>query len=264
MPRLAANLTMLFGDEPVEERFARAAAAGFPGVEILFPYPWPRERLAGILDDSGLAIALINAPPGDWEAGERGLAALPGREADFRKGFRAALAYAEALSCPTVHVMAGVAPEGSDAEARDAAYVANLAHAADEADRAGVQVTVEPLNDRDVPGYHLARVEHARRVIERVGADNLGLQFDFYHARIMEDDLDRAFREHADIVRHVQIAGVPERNEPDRGELDPGHVLRLLEGVGYDGWVGCEYRPRGRFEDGLAWAAPWGLGPSGA
>lgn len=263
MPRLAANLTMLFDDEPVGERFARAAAAGFPGVEILFPYAWPREELARLLDDSGLAIALINAPPGDWEAGERGLAALPGREEDFRRGFRAALSYAEALSCPTVHVMAGIAPEGSGAEARDEAYAANLAHAAREAARAGVQVTIEPLNDRDVPGYHLSRAAHARRVIERVGADNLGLQFDFYHAQIMEGDLTRAFRGLAGLVRHVQIAGVPDRHEPDTGELDCGYLLRLLEGAGYDGWVGCEYRPRGRFEDGLAWARPWGVRPHG-
>lgn len=263
MPRLAANLTMLFGDDPLGERLARAAAAGFRGVEILFPYAWPARDVSRQIDDSGLAIALINAPPGDWDAGERGLAALPGREKDFRRSFRTALSYADALSCPRIHVMAGIAPGDAGVEALDAAYAANLAHAADEAARAGVQVTIEPLNDRDVPGYHLSRTAHARRIIERVGADNLGLQFDFYHAQVMEGDITRTFRGLAPLVSHVQIAGVPDRHEPDTGELDCGHLLRLLGEAGYDGWVGCEYRPRGRFEDGLAWAGPWGLRPSG-
>ncbi len=259
MPRLDANLTMLFADAPMPERFARAADAGFRGVEILFPYEWPRKELDRLLDESGLAIVLFNAPPGDFEAGERGLAALPGREKDFRKSFRLALSYAEMLSCPTVHVMAGITPRGSDTEEIDAVFASNLTHAAKEADRAGVQIVIEPLNDWDVPGYHLSRPDHARRIIERVGADNLGLQLDFYHTQIMQEDPARAFTAHADIVKHVQIAGVPDRHEPDTGKIDCHFLLKILDEAGYDGWVGCEYHPKGRTEDGLGWAEQWGV-----
>jgi hydroxypyruvate isomerase len=247
MPRFAANLTTMFTERPFLERFEAAAAAGFGAVEFLFPYDRPAAELRAALDVAGLELALFNAPPGDWEAGERGLAALPGREADFRAAFAWALDYAEVLRPARLHVMAGLATGPAAREA----YVANLAWAAEAADGQGL--TIEPINSRDMPGYHLATSADAISVLEAVGAGNIGLQFDIYHAQIMEGDLTRRIERLMPRIAHVQIAGVPDRHEPDEGEVSYPHLFRLLDRLGYAGFVGCEYRPRGQTEEGLGW-----------
>lgn len=250
---LAANLAFLFTERPFLERFEAAAQAGFRAVEILSPYDTPVAGIAERLAGSGLALALINAPFGDAAAGERGLAALPGREAEFREGFEKALDYAEALNCERIHCMAGIPPEGSDPEAVLRTYVDNLADAALTAASTGRTVTIEPINARDMPGYFLGDTATARRVIEAVGAHNLKLQLDLYHCQVTEGDLAAHIRDCADITGHVQIAGAPDRAEPDVGEIHYPYLFEVLAGTGYAGYVGCEYRPRGRTEDGLGW-----------
>ncbi|WP_431857882.1 2-oxo-tetronate isomerase [Azospirillum sp.] len=254
MIRLAANLTMLFTELPFLDRFRAAAEVGFRGVEFLFPYDHAPEEVARARKFAGVQVALFNLPPGDWAAGERGLACLPDRETDFVESVERALIYAEALDCPTLHVMAGIPPAGLDRADALTLYVERLRHAAHRADDHGRTVVIEPLNSRDMPGYLLRTSDEAMAVIERVGAPNLGLQFDLYHAQIMEGDLTMRMRRLGPAIRHVQIAGVPDRHEPDSGECDPHHLLRELDATGYAGWVGCEYRPRAGTLDGLNWA----------
>ena len=258
MPRLAANLTMMFNEVAFEERFDAAARVGFRAVEFLFPYEWPSAQLAQWMANAGVENVLFNLPPGDWNKGERGLAALPGREIEFREGFRKALDYAHALGTPRLHVMAGLAPPESDTDIRErmrATYLENLRWAADEALQANRTILIEPINPRDIPGYWLNHQQDALDVIALVGASNLRLQFDLYHAQIVDGDLTRRIERQVEVTGHVQIAGVPDRHEPDSGELSIAHLLATLDRVGYTGWVGCEYRPRGRTEAGLGWIA---------
>lgn len=257
MPRFAANLSMMFTDVPFLERFGRAAAAGFEGVEFLFPYEHPAEAIAAELARHGLTQALFNLPPGDFAKGERGTASLPGREAEFREGVETALAYARATGCRTLHCMAGLLPSETERAAREALYVENLRHAARRCAEAGVTLVIEPINTRDIPGYLLNYQRDGRRIIEAVGEPNLKLQLDLYHCQIMEGDLARHIEAFADITAHVQIAGVPERHEPDVGEINYPYLFEVLDRIGYAGWVGCEYRPRARTEDGLAWFEPY-------
>jgi len=247
MPRFAANLSMMFTERPFLERFDAAAAAGFEAVEFLFPYAHPAAEIRGALDRNGLRLALFNAPPGDWEGGERGLASLKGCEAEFRDSIARALEYAAVLEPTRLHIMAGIA-RGSEARA---AYVANLSHAATAA--SGLRLCIEPINSRDMPGYHLSTSADAITVLDAVGAGNLGLQFDLYHAQIMEGDLTRRLERLMPRIAHIQIAGVPDRHEPDTGEVNFPHLFAELDRLGYDGFVGCEYRPAGRTEDGLGW-----------
>lgn len=257
MPAFAANLTMNYPDRPFLDRFAAAAADGFRGVEFLFPYEHPPEMIRSRLDAHGLVAALFNAPAGDWEAGERGLASLPGREDEFRRGVDLALAYCEALKGRRLHVMAGLISPGEDRGRRRATYVENLAWAARQAVGQGVTILIEPINTRDIPGYFLTLQEDALDVCEEVGAPNLKLQLDLYHAQIMQGDLTHRLRRAITQVGHVQVASVPDRCEPDEGEVDFGHVFAELDTLAYEGWVGCEYRPRGDTSQGLAWLAPW-------
>ncbi|WP_280546860.1 MULTISPECIES: 2-oxo-tetronate isomerase [unclassified Halomonas] len=266
MIRLAANLSMLFTEHAFLDRFAAAADAGFTGVEYLFPYAHAPESLAEALRASGVEQVLFNLPPGDWEAGERGLASLPGREAEFRDSVVEGLRYAEALDCPRVHAMAGLLPEGVDARtqtearaAHHATYIDNLRFAAREAAKAGRDLLIEPINTRDMPGYFLSRQDQALAVLEAVGADNLRLQFDLYHCQIMEGDLIRHLERLLPHIGHVQIAGVPQRHEPDIGEVHYPAVLERLAALGYRDWVGCEYRPAQGTRDGLGWGRPYGL-----
>ena len=247
MPRFAAHLSMMFTEHPFMARFDAAAAAGFEAVEFRFPYGHPAAEIRGALDRNGLTLALYNAPAGDWEAGERGLAALAGREAEFRDSMAKALDYAAVLRPGRIHVMAGIA-EGAAARA---VYLANLAHAAEMA--AGQGLCIEPINSRDMPGYHLNNSTDAVAVLDAVGAANLGLQFDLYHAQITEGDLTRRLEALMPRIVHIQVAGVPERHEPDTGEVDFAHLFGVLDGLGYEGFVGCEYRPKGWTEDGLGW-----------
>ena len=235
-------------------------------MEYLFPYAFAASDIAQRLQDHGLQQVLFNAPPGDWDAGERGLACLPGREAEFRAGFAKALEYAQALNRPRIHVMAGLAPAGAERAALQATYEANLAWAAEQAQADGRDVLIEPINTRDIPGFFLNRQDEAHRTVQAIGAPNLKVQFDLYHCQIVEGDVAMKIRQHLPTGRvgHIQIAGVPERHEPDSGELNDRYLLGVLDTVaaqcGWDGWVGCEYRPRrgavpGGTSDGLGWMA---------
>jgi 2-dehydrotetronate isomerase len=261
MPRFAANISTMFTDRPFAERIEAAAAAGFEAVECQFPYEVEADELEARLDRAGLDLVLLNAPPGDFAAGERGLAGLPGREAEFRAGLDRALEYASRLGCAQIHVMAGVRPEAMAKATCLETYRANLRSAAEACGRAGKIAVIEPINTRDIPGYLLNTPAEGAAIIEEVGSDSLKLQFDFYHAQIMTGDLARSFERHLPLIGHVQIAGVPERHEPDTGEINYPYLFELMDRLGYAGWVGCEYFPAGRAEDGLGWAYRYGIAP---
>jgi hydroxypyruvate isomerase len=260
MPKFAANLTLMFNEVPFLDRFDAAARAGFEAVEFLFPYDHPPEVVAARLRGAALKNVLFNMPPGDWAAGERGLGALPGREQEFREGVARALRYAEALGTPSLHAMAGLVPPGADRAAYRATYVENLKYAAGETARRGLALVVEPINTRDIPGYFLNTQAEAHALREEVGAENLKVLMDLYHAQIVEGDVTVKLRRWARHVGHVQIASVPDRNEPDRGELSYAHLFRVLDEVGYQGFVGCEYRPAHGTVEGLGWFEPWRRG----
>jgi len=261
MPRFAANISTMFTERPFVERIEAAADAGFKAVECQFPYEASAGELEARLDRAGLDMVLLNTPAGDFAAGERGLAGLPGREAEFRAGLDRALEYASRLGCPQIHVMAGVRPEGVAREECRGTYKANLRIAADACGRAGKTAVIEPINTRDIPGYLLNTPAEAAAIIEELGAGDLKLQFDFYHVQIMRGDLARGFERHLPIIGHVQIAGVPERHEPDVGEINYPYLFELIDRLGYAGWVGCEYFPAARTEDGLGWAYRYGVAP---
>lgn len=251
MPRFAANLSMMFTEHAFLDRFAAAAAAGFEAAEYLFPYAETAADVRAALDAAGLQQALFNCPPGDWEGGERGMSAIPGREAEFRETIAKALDYAGVIGPDRLHIMAGLT-SGAEAEAT---YIENLKWATAQApDRTFL---IEPINSRDMPGYFISTSDHGLRILDAVGAPNLKLQFDLYHAQIMEGDLTKRLEALIDRVGHIQIAGVPDRHEPDIGELNYPALFETLDRLGYTGWVGCEYRPAGRTEDGLGWFAPY-------
>jgi len=257
MPRFAANLSMMYNEHAFLDRFAAAAADGFRAVEYLFPYEHPAAEIRARLDVNGLTQALFNAPPGDWAAGERGVAALPGREADFRDAFGRALEYAGVIGNEKVHVMAGLIPAGADRARCRATYLENLAFAARAAAAQGVTVLVEPINTRDMPGYFLNRQDDGQAICKEVGATNLKVQFDCYHCQIVEGDLAVKLKRDMASIGHIQIAGVPDRHEPDLGELNYPYLFDVIDGLGYDGWIGCEYRPRAGTSAGLGWLKPY-------
>lgn len=259
MPRLCANLSMMFNEVPFLERFEQAAKAGFQAVEFLFPYEFPASKIRKRLDATGLKQILFNGPPGDWSAGERGIACLPGRTQEFREGIRQALDYAAALDCKLVHVMAGLAPAATSWITLGAIYAANLAWAAELASEAGVKLVIEPINHRDMPGYLLHTEDQGAAVVEAVGRDRLGLQFDIYHCQITEGDLTRRMEELMPVIAHIQLADVPKRNEPGTGEINWEFVFRRIDELGYQGWIGCEYRPAGNTMEGLAWRRRYGV-----
>jgi len=261
MPTYAANLSMLYPEHAFLDRFAAAAANGFTAVEYLFPYDFEPAAIAERLRTHGLTQALFNLPPGDWAAGERGIAALPGREADFAASVQRALPYALATGCKKLHAMAGLAPANADAGALRATYVANLRHAAQVLAPHGITLLIEPINNRDMPGYFLNYQQQAHDVCAEVGEANLQVQMDFYHCQIMEGDIAMRLRRHFAQVGHIQIAGVPDRHEPDHGEVNFPYLMTLLDELGYTGHVGCEYRPRstaaGGTSAGLGWMQAW-------
>lgn len=253
MPKFAANLSMMFNEVPFPERFAAAANAGFKGVEFLFPYDYTPAEVAGWLKENKLENALFNLPPGDFAAGERGIASLPGREQEFRDGVAKAIEYALALGTPKVHCMAGLFPAGADRAKHRAVYVENVRYAAQEMAKHGRMLVIEPINPRDIPGYFINTQAEGHAICKEIGLPNLKVQMDFYHCQIVEGDLTMTFKNNFVGIGHVQIASVPTRNEPDQGEINYRHIFKLLDEMGYDGWVGCEYRPRGRTEEGLGW-----------
>jgi hydroxypyruvate isomerase len=253
MPRFAANLSMMYNEVPFLERFAACEADGFEAVEFLFPYAFPAQEIRDRLDRHGLRQVLFNAPPGDFDAGERGIASLPGREDEFRRGIDVAIEYARALDCPRVHVMAGLVKRESERVAQREVYVANLTWAAKRLGDAGLTMLIEPINTRDIPGFLLNTQADAHAIRERIGAPNLKVQMDLYHCQVVEGDLATKIRRHLTDVGHFQIAGVPQRHEPDLGEVNYPYLFELLDELGYDGWIGCEYRPRGATSEGLGW-----------
>jgi len=273
MPKFAANLHYLFTEVPFLDRFAAAAAVGFKAVEFQVPYDYPGAELKARLDGHGLKMVLFDAPMGNWRAGDRGLAAVPGREAEFRESLPRAAEYAAALACDLVHVMAGVVGPEADYAQAQRTYVDNLRYAAEFFRPHGVHVVIEPINRKlgviqggatytteGMHGYFLNHADHARRIIEEVGSDNLFLHLDVYHMQMLEGHLAETVREHFALLRHVQIAGVPGRHEPSVGEVNYPYLFGVLDELRYAGWVGCEYRPAGRTEDGLGWAAAYGIG----
>jgi hydroxypyruvate isomerase len=255
MPKFAANLSMMYVEHPFLKRFAAAAADGFRAVEFLFPYEWPAEALAALLARHGLQQVLFNAPPGDFTQGERGIACLPGREAEFRDGLERALDYAAALRCPRLHVMAGLVPAGVSRESLRPTYLANLAWAARKAADAKLDVLIEPINTRDIPGFFLNRQAEAHAILAEIDAPHLKVQMDLYHCQIVEGDVATKLRGYLPTGRvgHLQIAGVPERHEPDVGEVNYDYLFGVIDALGYDGWIGCEYRPAGQTSSGLGW-----------
>lgn len=251
MPKFAANLSMMFTEVPFLDRFQAAADCGFTAVEFLFPYEHPAEVIAAKLAEVGLVQALFNMPPGDWGAGERGLAALPGREAEFSETLKMAVSYARVTGTPLLHMMAGIASALDPLAIRT--YRDSLKRAADLTGEAGIGLVIEPLNGRDMPGYFLNDFDRAVAFITEVDAPHVKLQFDIYHRQILHGDVIMALRRLAPLIGHIQIASVPDRHEPMTGELDDRRIFAEIDAIGYQGYVGCEYRPAGQTKDGLGW-----------
>ena len=253
MPKFAANLSMMFNEHDFPNRFSAAAKAGFDAVEFLFPYDYSPAEVAQWHKENNLKNVLFNLPPGDWAAGERGIAALPGREAEFRAGVAKAVEYALALGTPQLHMMAGLVPAGSDMAIHRKTYFENMKFAAQALAKHNLNLLLEPINTRDMPGYFLNTQVQAHELRVESGEPNVKVQMDFYHAQIMEGDLAETFKKYFKDIGHTQIASVPKRNEPDDGEVNYPYLYQLLDEMGYEGYVGCEYRPKGKTEDGLAW-----------
>lgn len=261
MPKFAANLGFLFQDMPLLERFAAAARVGFRGVEMPFPYDQPADALAARLQANNLTQVLFHLWPGDWAAGERGLAALPGREEAFAESLERAITYARGLACSRLHAMAGIPPAEVSRATCEAVYVRNLRWAAETLQPYGIRLLIEPINNlRDMPGYFLNTPAQAHQIIEKVGSDNLLLQMDLYHCQVMRGDLAEQIKTHFEVIGHVQIAGNPGRHEPDVGEIHYPYLVDLLDDLGYTGWIGCEYHPQQGTVAGLGWARRYGLG----
>jgi hydroxypyruvate isomerase len=262
MLNFAANLSMMYTEQPFLDRFAAAAADGFRAVEYLFPYEHAPGDIASRLREHGLTQALFNLPPGDWSKGERGIASLPGREDEFRRSIATALEYARVLGNRTLHVMAGLIAPGADRGRHRAVYMSNLAYAADQARALGITVVIEPINTRDIPGFFLNRQDEAHQLLSEIGALNVQVQMDLYHCQIVEGDLAMKIRQYIGGVGHMQVAGVPERHEPDVGELNHPYLFAVIDEVsaacGWNGWVGCEYRPaRGAQPGGTSAGLGW-------
>ena len=255
MPRFCANLSMLYGEHGFVDRFAAARADGFDGVEYMFPYAFRADDLAEALGRNGPVQVLHNLPAGNWEAGERGLACLPDRVGEFQEGVGRALEYARALGCAQLNCLVGLTPAGVDPDRVRRTLVDNLRFAADALGRAGVRLLVEPVNSRDIPGFHLDRVDKAVAVLDAVGSDNAFLQYDFYHQQRMDGELLATYRRLKGRIAHVQIADNPGRHEPGTGEINYPFLFEALDREGYEGWIGCEYKPRAGTSAGLGWAA---------
>ncbi len=253
MPRFNANLTMLFNEVPFLDRFEAAAKAGFTGVEYLFPYDYAPDVLAAKLKEFNLVQVLHNMPAGDWAKGERGIAILPDRVEEFRAGVDKAVAYATALGCPQVNCLAGIRPAGIDRSVLDATFSANLGYAAARLKAANIKLLIEAINPIDIPGFHLNTTKQALDVIAQTGSNNLFVQYDIYHMQITEGDLARTMAANLAMIPHIQLADNPGRHEPGTGEINYPFLFGHLDAIGYDGWIGCEYKPKTTTEAGLGW-----------
>ena len=256
MPKLAANLSMMFNEVGFMDRFAAAAEAGFRGVEYLFPYDYDKDDLRAALDEHGLVQVLHNLPAGDWDAGERGIACHPDRVSEFQDGVARAIEYTTALGCDQVNCLAGIAPTDVPTEILRKTFVSNLAFAAGELERAGITLLIEAINTRDIPGFYLQTTSQALGIVAEVGSENLKLQYDIYHMQIMEGDLTPTIEANLPMIQHMQLADNPGRNEPGTGEINYPFLFDAIDKMGYDGWIGCEYKPRTTTGEGLQWAAP--------
>jgi hydroxypyruvate isomerase len=257
MPKFSANLTMLFTDADLLDRFERASQSGFKGIEYLFPYRWKKEQLAEKLEKYELQQVLHNLPAGDWEAGERGIACLPGREGEFQEGVGKAIEYARALKCPRLNCLVGITPSGVPPEKVRETLVNNLRYAATALEKESIHLLIEPLNDRDIHGFYLVHTRDALHLIEEVSHPNLWLQYDVYHMQMMEGNLTKTIQENLGRIAHIQIADNPGRHEPGTGEINFTNLFRSIDEAGYEGWIGCEYEPVGKTEDGLQWIKPY-------
>ena len=258
MPKFSANLTFLYQELSFLDRFAAAAADGFPAVEYVGPYDHPPEVVAETLAASGLEQALFNLPAGDWAGGERGIGCLPDRVEEFRASVDTAIRYGRALGCAKINCLAGFAPAGVDHETLEATLVANLKYAAPRLGEAGIRLLLEPINLRDMPGFFVSTTDHAERLLDAAGSDNVYIQYDIYHTQVMQGDLVPTYARLRDRIAHIQIADNPGRNEPGTGEINYAFVLPELDRLGYDGFVGCEYKPKGATTtEGLGWMAPY-------
>ncbi|MEP6657160.1 MAG: 2-oxo-tetronate isomerase [Betaproteobacteria bacterium] len=257
MPKFAANLTMLYNEVDFLDRFAAASRSGFKGVEYLFPYAYPKEQLAELLHRHGLKQVLHNLPAGDWSKGERGIACLPDRVGEFEDSVGAAIDYAQALGCTQINCLAGIAPPDAAASVLHETLVANLGFAAAKLEGAGIRLLIEPINTRDIPGFYLSHTQQAVDIIDAVGSDNLWVQYDIYHMQIMEGDLAPTLQRHLGRIAHIQLADNPGRNEPGTGEINYPFLFGFIDRLGYDGWIGCEYKPRANTVEGLGWIKPF-------
>jgi hydroxypyruvate isomerase len=253
MPKFAANLTMLFAELPFQDRFAAAKAAGFAGVEYLFPYDFEKAELREQLQRHGLTQVLHNLPAGDWAAGERGIAILPDRIDEFRDGVARAIDYAKALDCRQLNCLVGIAPADADVFELHEVLVANLRFAADALARERIRLLIEPINTTDIPGFFLCGTEQAAQLVSDVCSSNLLIQYDIYHMQVMEGDIARTVQKHLARIAHVQLADNPGRNEPGTGEINYPFLFRYLDEIGYRGWIGCEYKPKTTTVEGLGW-----------
>jgi len=257
MPKFAANLTMLYNELGFLERFDAAAAAGFRGVEFLFPYAFPAPEIGERLARNRLSLVLHNLPAGKWEAGERGIACHPDRVGEFQDGVGKAIEYAKALGVPQLNCLAGIVPQGVTRDAAQATFVANLKFAAANLGAEGLRLLIEPINTYDIPGFFLSGTRQALEIIDATGAANLFLQYDIYHMQRMEGELANTIKTHLARIGHLQLADNPGRNEPGTGEINYPYLFRAIDALGYDGWIGCEYKPATTTAAGLAWIAPY-------
>jgi hydroxypyruvate isomerase len=257
MPHFAANLTMLFTELPFLERFKAAADAGFDAVEFLFPYDFEKSEVAAALHDNGLKLVLHNLPAGDWGKGERGIACHPDRVAEFRAGVDKAIDYAKALRCPQLNCLSGILPAGVSGAQAKATLLDNLRYASEKLQAAGIGLLLEPVNSRDIPGFFVDRPSFGFALLSEAGVGNLKLQYDIYHAQVMEGDIANTIEREFARIGHIQIADNPGRNEPGTGELNYPFLFGRLDALGYAGWIGCEYKPKTTAAEGLSWFAPY-------
>ena len=257
MPKFCANLTLLYNECDFIDRFAAAAKSGFKGVEYLFPYEHDKAQLAEQLEKHGLVQVLHNLPAGKWAKGERGIACHPDRVGEFQDGVGKAIEYARALGCTQLNCLAGICPADARDDRQRAAFVSNLKFASLKLKEAGIRLLIEPINTRDIPGFYLTGSRQALEIIKEVGSDNLFLQYDIYHMQIMEGDLARTIEANLALIPHMQLADNPGRNEPGTGEINYEFLFGHIDRIGYNGWIGCEYKPKTTTEDGLGWVSPY-------
>ena len=257
MTQFAANLTMLFNEVPFMERFKKAADSGFKGVEFLFPYAYSAADIKRELDQNQLTLVLHNLPAGDWDAGERGIACLPDRIEEFREGVKKAIEYAAVLGVKQINCLAGKARSEIDPKLLHDTFVANLKFAADELKKVNIRLLIEPINTFDIPGFFLSKTQQAIQILSEVASDNLFIQYDIYHAQRMEGELSKTIENNLAKIAHIQLADNPGRNEPGTGEINYAFLFKLLDDLGYQGWVGCEYKPATNTEAGLGWISKY-------